>query len=391
MPRLAPRFVAAARREHPHLATLLRECRDLPSARNELRWLRAHAKERVTAKAPPSALPVTQDRKRRRVSQTRFPPGWRTLLADLVQRRAYGEPLQYLIGDAPFGPLEMLCRKGVLIPRDDTEAWVSRFVDTLTETKRYILDDKAENEPIRVLDLCTGSGCIALLAHKLLSEHYPRRDFHTTGQDISPAALRFANQNLWHNIEKGLLPSSAATHVKFGYGDVLNPVSIEKDTSSQPVDIIFSNPPYVAPAEYDPNSLHNNTDATPPIATSRSVRRFEPKLALVPPSFSDGRLFRSLGLERGDEFYLAIFQTAVDSSAKVIALEVGGTKQAERVGKCAVEFFGRHDGKEMVDVEVLRDDGTMVYVKEVSHSWHIADAGLSHCRAVVIWRRRRKS
>ena len=108
MPRLPPDLLLRAYRQDPLLPLLLRECRDLPSARNELRWLRSHAL------AEYSDLKL----KRRKWTTAHLQaPGWRTRLRSMCQARARGEPLQYILGDQPFGDLQILCRKGVLIPR----------------------------------------------------------------------------------------------------------------------------------------------------------------------------------------------------------------------------------------------------------------------------------
>ena len=74
-------------------AQLLPACRDLESAANELRWIREHVQD--------TPSPVA--------------PGLRVW--DLVTKRSKGVPLQYVLGTQPFGPLEIKCRPGVLIPR----------------------------------------------------------------------------------------------------------------------------------------------------------------------------------------------------------------------------------------------------------------------------------
>lgn len=93
MPRLGPRILRRAFSLDPLLPLLLRECRDLRLAGNELRWLRQHA-----------------------LSNSGCPDGWRRL-RDLCRMRSRGVPLQYILGDQPFGELEILCRRDVLIPR----------------------------------------------------------------------------------------------------------------------------------------------------------------------------------------------------------------------------------------------------------------------------------
>lgn len=98
MPRLSTSLLLRAYQENPLLHLLLKECRTLGSARNELRWLRERAL-RDTCQA------------------TRTPTGWRTRLRAMCLKRSQGVPLQYILGDQPFGDLEILCRRGVLIPR----------------------------------------------------------------------------------------------------------------------------------------------------------------------------------------------------------------------------------------------------------------------------------
>lgn len=100
MPRLCPRFLHLVAQESRYLPSLLIECRDYPSTRNDLRWLRQHVMH-----LHKSQEHVLKER----------------LLAEFVRRRSRGETLQYIIGNQSFGDLEILCRVGVLIPRPETE------------------------------------------------------------------------------------------------------------------------------------------------------------------------------------------------------------------------------------------------------------------------------
>lgn len=102
MPRIPPSLIIKAYRDNPLLPLLLKECRTLDSARNELRWLRERA---LRESQSPSRL------------AQRSPAGWRTRLKSMCHRRSRGYPLQYILGDQPFGDLEILCRPSVLIPR----------------------------------------------------------------------------------------------------------------------------------------------------------------------------------------------------------------------------------------------------------------------------------
>lgn len=95
MPRIPHSLLRRARAISKLLPLLLPTCRDIPSARNELRWLREHAIERTVSSGA----------------------SWQALLHKSCVQRGRGKPLQYILGNQPFGDLEILCREGVLIPR----------------------------------------------------------------------------------------------------------------------------------------------------------------------------------------------------------------------------------------------------------------------------------
>ncbi|KAJ6024516.1 hypothetical protein N7540_005313 [Penicillium herquei] len=312
MPRLPTSILIKAYRENPLLPCLLRECRSLESSRNELRWLRERAQ--------------------------RDSPEWRTRLRAMCRQRSKGVPLQYLLGDQPFGELDILCERGVLIPRSDTESFTNEAARIIHEMA------KSKNEPsstrsLRILDLCTGTGCIALLLHQLLS---PNFNLKILGVDISPIALNLAQRNLVHNIEQGYLAESASTQVQFLRADVLSqgtsksippveeilPKLYEPDLSKSnetgsgieteaKLDLLISNPPYISNKDF-----WNGT-------TSRSVRRFEPHLALVPAPQST--LPDECNAE--DIFYHHILRLSLKSSARVTVLECGDIMQARQVAK----------------------------------------------------------
>lgn len=100
MPRINPKDVLRARSSaNKALLPLLPVCRDLRSARNEVKWMKEHA------------LDVSRRLKGGdSISHS-------LILSDCVHRRARGEPLQYILGSEYFGELEIKCRPGVLIPR----------------------------------------------------------------------------------------------------------------------------------------------------------------------------------------------------------------------------------------------------------------------------------
>jgi release factor glutamine methyltransferase len=147
----------------------------------------------------------------------------RTVFQQFIERRARREPLQYITGVQEFWGLEFLVNPAVLIPRPETELIVETVLSrTLNRT-----------EQIRIVDLCTGSGCIAVSLAKELSN---ARIF---ALDASAAALDTARANARRH--------SVADRIRFLEGDLFLPLE-ELDLQGQ-VDIIVSNPPYVTAGE----------------------------------------------------------------------------------------------------------------------------------------------
>lgn len=136
----------------------------------------------------------------------------------LVTRRKTGEPFQYLLGSTNFMGLEFFVSPDVLIPRFDTERLVEKALELITEV----------DNPI-VLDICTGSGAIAVAIN-----HY-RKDAHVYAGDISESAICVAQQN---NQKLG-------TDVIFRQGDLIEPFS---DLNGK-VHLLVSNPPYITTQE----------------------------------------------------------------------------------------------------------------------------------------------
>lgn len=140
------------------------------------------------------------------------------------QRRADGEPLQYIIGSWEFMGLEFEVNPSVLIPRADTETLVN-----------YILNKHAvcEKTKLRILDICCGSGCIGIA----LKHFMPQSDIVLA--DISDSALNVAQKN-------ARLHKADVTVVK---ADLL--LGYENCFQDGEFDIIVSNPPYIKSTDMD--------------------------------------------------------------------------------------------------------------------------------------------
>jgi release factor glutamine methyltransferase len=172
----------------------------------------------------------------------------RAVMRDLTQRRAKSEPVAYLVGHREFFSLDFRVTPDVLIPRPDTETLVVELLDAA----------KAVESP-RILDLGTGSGCIAVAAAVNL------RSERITATDVSEAALTIARQN-------------AETHavtdrIRFLHGDLFTPLP-----DGEQFEVIASNAPYIAEGERE--TLQND------------VRRYEPHAALFAGPTGTEILFR---------------------------------------------------------------------------------------------------
>ena len=151
--------------------------------------------------------------------QTAVPDAMLPELEGDLQRLCAGEPIQYVLGVAEFCDRRFSVGPGVLVPRPETELLVAEAVRTLQEM------DLARAP--RVLDLCTGSGCIAW------SIALDVRDAEVTGVDLSETALAFARNQF----------SGSPTFLQ---ADVLD---TEQAVDGGPFDLIVSNPPYVLERE----------------------------------------------------------------------------------------------------------------------------------------------
>jgi release factor glutamine methyltransferase len=166
-------------------------------------------------------------------------------LFKIHQKLIQGIPLQYILGETEFYDLIVKVNPSVLIPRPETE----ELVDWALITSRII---NGETEVLKLLDIGTGSGCIAISIKKYI----PLADIIAI--DISEAALNIARQNADLN----------QVEINFIQDDIFKPTNLELINSKY--DLILSNPPYVTEAEKD--QMQDN------------VLNHEPHIALFVPN-----------------------------------------------------------------------------------------------------------
>ena len=156
---------------------------------------------------------------------------------DALAERASGVPAQYITGHQEFWGMDLIVTPAVLIPRPETEHVIETVLDCVGRAPAY---------PLRIADVGTGSGCIALA----LAKELPKAEIHAT--DISPSALEVARINAIRN--------QLESQVHFREADLL------AGFPSDSFDFVVSNPPYVGESEEDSVQLE--------------VRKFEPRNAV---------------------------------------------------------------------------------------------------------------
>lgn len=175
-----------------------------------------------------------------------------------------GKPLQYITKKQYFMENEFYVDENVLIPQPDTEVLVEqalKIINTISKNIKNNNDNNKENEKIKILDLCTGSGAIAISILKEIEKRENKKDKNEKNKkteieveiiatDISEKAIEISKQN-----EKKIL---AANKITFIQSDMFEKINI-KD-----FDIIVSNPPYIKTEEI--NFLSKDVQAEPIIA-----------------------------------------------------------------------------------------------------------------------------
>jgi release factor glutamine methyltransferase len=158
---------------------------------------------------------------------------------EALAQRSRGIPAQYITGHQEFWGMDLIVTPAVLIPRPETEHVIEAVVELANSASQAV-------EVLKIVDVGTGSGCIALA----LAKELPNAEIHAT--DISPAALEIARANAArHQLD---------SRIQFHEADLL--AGIQK----VPFDFVVSNPPYVGESEEDSVQL--------------DVRKHEPRRAV---------------------------------------------------------------------------------------------------------------
>ncbi|MEM8666348.1 MAG: peptide chain release factor N(5)-glutamine methyltransferase [Planctomycetota bacterium] len=166
-------------------------------------------------------------------------PEERLAFREMVRRRGEGTPVAQLVGYREFYSLRFRVNEDVLIPRPETEHLVVEAIDC---------SKSLSNDSLRIADIGTGSGAIAVT----LAKYLPKAAI--TAVDCSEAALKIASWNATqHEVDD---------RVEFVHSDLFKALDRE-----QPFDLICSNPPYISQSEYE--------------ALDSTVREYEPKQALL--------------------------------------------------------------------------------------------------------------
>lgn len=214
---------------------------------------------------------------------------------ELIRRRCNNEPYAYIVGEKEFMRLNFKVDSNVLIPREDTEILVQEVIE--------VANLKLESEDkIKILDMCTGSGCIAISLDKYIKKA------EITAIDISEKALKLAKENAKFN----------GVSVNFIKSNLF-----EKLNTKEKFDIIVSNPPYIRKA---------------------LIRELQEEVKKEPIIALDGG-------ESGLDFYEIITKLSPKylNTDGVLAFEIG-FDQADKVSKL-MEKNGFKDIKVIKDIE----------------------------------------
>jgi release factor glutamine methyltransferase len=206
----------------------------------------------------------------------------------IIERLLHFEPIQYIFGHTLWCGLDLKVTPATLIPRPETAELVER-IDRLRLTEhRPSAPDRiqTDNASLRVLDIGTGSGCIAVALKKAHPE------WQLTGIDISPEAIEVAKENAKRN----------DVEVDFQVADIFN---LQYPISNLQYDIVVSNPPYICESEK--------------VSMRPNVLDYEPAQALFVPDHDPLRFYRRIAeLKKGSYLFFEINEAYPDELASML-------------------------------------------------------------------------
>ncbi len=221
-------------------------------------------------------------------------PGSAELFHELTDRRARREPLQYIVGRQEFWGLEFKVTPDVLIPRPETELVVEAAINVLKQTPQPA-----------AIDLCTGSGCIAV---SLANELRTARVFAT---DTSDRALAVARENARKH--------GVMERIRFLEGDLFRPLE-ELDLAGK-ADVITANPPYVQSGDL-PSLQPEVRDHEPLVALIAGPAGTEIHQRIIgqAPNFlkQHGILVMEMGIGQSDSVIKMVNRTAAYSKPEIL-------------------------------------------------------------------------
>jgi len=226
-------------------------------------------------------------------------------LTAIVQRMQMHEPVQYVLGETYFHGLRLYVDKNVLIPRPETEELVEWTISDVKASGKAVLPDaptKADKtRSLKILDVGTGSGCIALALKKSI----PKAE--VWGCDISEEALNVARRN----------GAALDVRVDFQQINILDP---EQWNSLPLFDIIVSNPPYIAKQEQgtmQPNVVAHEPHTALFVPNENPLLFYETLVHFgIKKLHTGGALYAEIHEDRGNDM-LQLFQNVMYTNVQL--------------------------------------------------------------------------
>lgn len=282
---------------------------------------------------------------------------YRNLLEEIIQ----GKPLQYITNCQEFMGLKFYVDENVLIPQPDTEVLVEQAIEIIKKSEKkclYNADNleetriNDEKSPMKILDLCTGSGAIAIsiqkYIHEMLSDRISEQnkiktttffenmcDIDIIASDISMKALKIAKKNATQN--------NIENKIQFIQSDMFS------NLNNYRFDIIVSNPPYIE---------------TEVISTLSKEVQQEPSIAL--DGGEDGLRFYRIILEQVEKYLkpngYVLFEIGYDQGDKILEL----WRNLQRIGKCNLNIVTQKPIKDLAG-----NDRVMIFANFKKMSYYL--------------------